>query len=724
LRRLSTTFALAFTLTAPVLAEEGMWMPQQMPKLAPALKALGFEGDAQAFADLTGQPMGAIVSLGNCSASFVSPEGLLVTNHHCAVAALQYGSKPGRNLLEDGFLAKTRAEESWNGPGARIWVTTAVREVTDAVMNGIDPKVPDGERYATIDRRVKELTAACEKGGSRCRVAPFFGGLQWYEITQLEIQDVRLVYAPASGIGVFGGETDNWRWPRHTGDFTFMRAYVGKDGKPAPHAESNVPFKPKRWLPVSARGASPNDLVFVAGYPGRTERLETVAEVKETTDWYYPRAVRRAKEQLAILEQASKGREATAIAVASKKQGLGNALTNNQGMLEGLLKGGVLAKRGENERALQEWIAADPKRKQEIGDVVAEIAALQAEADATRDRDATLRALVSSSVLLSGADTIHRLSVERQKSDIERDAAYQERNWTRLKDAAQRAQKSYDETADRALLRYTMREAAALPASQRIAPLDRLVGLKAEMPAKDREKAIERYLDKLYRGTSLDDAGKRVALYSAPPAQVASSRDSFLVLARALDELGREVRAKEKEREGALYRLRPRYMRALLEKGGGLVAPDANSTLRITYGRVLGVPAKDGLVYLPQTTLAGIVEKATGEGDFAAPKKELAAIEALRKGKKTPYLDPQLGDVPVNFLSSVDTTGGNSGSAALNGKGELCGLLFDGTYETIASDYLFDTVKTRSINVDIRYVLWVMSEVDGAQNVLAEMELK
>ena len=219
----------AVTLFAACLAaEEGMWMPQQIPSMAGRLKALGFQGDPKAFADLTGQPMGAVVSLGGCTASFVSPEGLIVTNHHCVTGGLQYNSTPTRNLLKDGYLAKSRDEELPNGPGSRVSVTTSVTDVTGAITGNIDPKATDRQRYDVIERRVKQRVAACEKSGQRCTVASFFDGLKYFEITQMEIRDVRLVYAPAEGIGVFGGETDNWRWPRHTGDWSFLRAYVGK----------------------------------------------------------------------------------------------------------------------------------------------------------------------------------------------------------------------------------------------------------------------------------------------------------------------------------------------------------------------------------------------------------------------------------------------------------------------------------------------------------------
>jgi hypothetical protein len=282
-------------------------------------------------------------------------------------------------------------------------------------------------------------------------------------------------------------------------------------------------------------------------------------------------------------------------------------------------------------------------------------------------------------------------------------------------------QRTMDATADRALLGWALGLAAALPAEQRILAVDQAAGLKAGMPKADADKAIHAFLQRLFEGTKLGDREFRLNLLEKSTADLLATKDPFILLAAAMEPLGESIRESAKNRGGARLRLMPRYMEALLAKAGGLVAPDANSSLRVTYGQVKGVDAKDGLYYKPQTTLAGIIEKQTGEGDFDAPKVQLDAIKALQAGRKTPYVDSVLGNVPVNFLSTVDTTGGNSGSPTLNGKGELVGLLFDGTFESVASDYLFDPATTRSIHVESRYMLWNMTEVDGAINLLREM---
>ncbi|HEY3381048.1 MAG TPA: S46 family peptidase [Vicinamibacterales bacterium] len=704
-------------------AEQGMWMPQQIPDLAARLRTLGFTGDPRAFADLTGQPMGAIVSLGGCTASFVSPDGLIVTNHHCVTGGLQFNSTPKRDLLTDGYLAKTRDEELSNGPGSRVLVTTSVKDVTDAITGTIDVATTDRQRNGTIERRIKERVAACEQNGLRCSVTPFFEGLKYYEIAQLEIRDVRLVYAPAEGIGVFGGETDNWRWPRHTGDWSFLRAYVGKDGKPAAYSKDNVPYKPAHWLKVSALGTKPGDLVFVVGYPGRTFRNRTFAEIRETTEWTLPRSVRLAQEQLALIDKLTASNKELAIKLAGRIQGLNNGLTNTKGVLEGLVKGGALGLKEAQEKSLVSWIAATPARQKQYGDVLPALAALQAEGEQVRERSAVMTNLSSASQYLGAAQTLYRLSVQRPKNDLDREAGFQERDWSRIREAQDRLQRSLDATADRAFLRWALGLTAVLPAGQRIEALDTAVGLRAGLPAAEADHNIDAYLEKLYAGTKVGDRDVRLALIDKSTAELTATNDSFIALAAALEPLAESIREAAKTRAGASARLRPRYMQALLAKAGGLVAPDANSTLRVTYGQVKGVDAKDGLFYKPQTGLAGILEKQTGAGDFNAPRKQLDAIGAFLKHRKSPYLDAGLKDVPVNFLSTVDTTGGNSGSPTLNARGELVGLLFDGTYESVSSDYLFDEVKTRSIHADSRYMLWNMAEVDGATHLIGEMTI-
>ena len=706
-----TIMVLIALLAANLYGAEGMWMPQQIPQLAVELQKMGLKIDSNRFADLTGDPMGAVISLGGCSASFVSPDGLVVTNHHCGFGALQFNSTPQRDLITNGFLAKTRDEELPAGPGSRIFVTTNIEDVTARVTGGLTPKMTDLDREKALDRAVKQLVEECEKpGGVRCRVASFFEGSQYLRTTQMEIRDVRLVYAPALGVGDFGGETDNWMWPRHTGDWSYLRAYVGKDGKPADYSKENVPYHPAHILKVSNEGVNPGDLVIVAGYPGRTFRYRTAPEVQNMQQYGYPTTIKYATDLNAILRELGKNNKAVEIANASRIKGNDNTLKNYTGTLTGFEKFGIVNQRQKREAELTAYIASHPDAKKYSG-VLDQMSALEQKDRATQQRDTVLAWLFRSSPMLTQASNLYRLSLERPKADIDRNQGFQERDWPRISEGIARAQKSLEPQSDRAGLRYFLLESQKLAANQRIAPLDDLIA---------RNGGLDKFLDQLYGNTKIADLALRKTMQTETTAQLQARHDAMIDFASALSPLLLENERREKEFTGAMSRLRPMYMEALRTSSGGRLYPDANGTLRVTFGKVVGYAPKDAVWYNPQTTVGGILQKNTGSGEFDAPKNEL---DAIRANKTAGYVDPQLGEVPVDFLSDVDTTGGNSGSPTLNAKGELCGLLFDGTYESLGSDFVVDPNITRSIHVDSVYMLWVMDAVDGAHNLLKEMGL-
>ena len=359
----------------------GMWVPSQLAEHDATLKSAGLELDPKALTDPMQPPLASVVSLGGCSASFVSPDGLIVTNHHCVTGILQFNATPKQNIVNDGYLAKTRADEKWAGPTNRIFVTRSFKDVTKDVRDGLDKLPNDRARNDQIEAREKALVGACEKDRPevRCSLKAYFGGAQYLLVEQLEIRDVRLVYAPPEGVGNYGGEVDNWRWPRHGGDFAFLRAYVGKDQKPADHAESNVPYKPAHHLRLAQKPLAPNDFVMVAGYPGTTNRLRTSFEIKEALEWGYPRRITAFEEGVQVLEAVSKQSEAIAIKANPFLRGLSNALTKIKGLSEGLGKGGVAAERAKKDAELKAWIDGEAARKAAYGDVLAKIEALVAD---------------------------------------------------------------------------------------------------------------------------------------------------------------------------------------------------------------------------------------------------------------------------------------------------------------------------------------------------------
>jgi hypothetical protein len=705
--------------TTVTVAEEGMWPPYQLPELRHGLTKAGLEIDPGKLTDLTAHPMNAVISLGGCTASFVSPGGLVVTNHHCAYRSIQYNSTEERNLLEEGFLAKSRSDELPAGPGSRVLVTVAVDDVTDRILGELAEDLGGYERYQAIEEREKAVVAECEKDeGHRCNVYSFYGGLQYNLIKQLEIRDVRLVYAPADGVGNYGGDIDNWMWPRHTGDFSFYRAYVGPDGKPADHADDNVPYHPEHHLTVSRAGLKEGDFVMVAGYPFRTNRYRLAREVESAFEWYYPTRRELLAESLAIIENETADRPDAAIKYAGRVAGLNNSMKNYQGLLESYPKTDVVERKRLGEQQLRAWVADDPGRDALYGNALQTLEKLVEKDETHRERDLYYASFARQSSLLRSARTLYRLSYERGKPDPEREPGYQERDLRRIKERLTRLDRTFDPAVDRAVWRQMILRYAAIPPDQHVEAFDAWFGIRGN---EIDEAALDRRLDEMYEGARLGDREVRLGWIDAKPEAFENSDDPFIRFAVALFEGDMAREREDKELRGQFRTARPRYMDSLIAYRNSLgqaVYPDANGTLRVTYGNVKGYSPKDAVVFTPFTCVDGILEKDTGNDPFDAPPALLDAVEQRRFGE---YADPVLHSVPVDFLSNVDSTGGNSGSPTLNSRGELVGLLFDGTYESIISDWDFVPKKTRSIHVDIRYALWVMDSVDGAEHLVQEM---
>lgn len=713
-----TVLAAALALWSQAEAKEGMWTPDQLPEIAADLRATGLELDPQSLTDLTAFPMGAVISLGGCTASFVSPKGLVVTNHHCARGSIQFNSTAENNYLADGFLAHGLEAELPAAPGTRVYVTVAVADVTGRVREGISAEWGGQQVHDTIDAREKEIVAECEEqAGHRCQVASFHGGLQYKLIDRLEIQDVRLVYGPGDNIGRYGGDIDNWMWPRHTGDFSFYRAYVAPDGTPAEHSADNVPFEPEHYLKVSSAGLDDGDFVMVAGYPGSTQRYARLAEVKNTFEWSYPTWIDTLQGWIATIEKAAPEGSEARIKYESSLAGLNNFMKNMGGQIEGARRVGLVERRQAREAALDAWVAAEASDSG-FAETLAKLDALTAEG-AQAERDNWFYSNATRSSMLSAAQRLYRLSKERQKPDAERESGFQERDLAFFRQGMQALERRYDPGVDKALWMYFLQRYVNAPESARVAALDESLGLPGSWDG----KAVGRTLDRFYAETGLGDMEHRLALMEKDPAWFEASADPFIRLAVALYDHELELERASEDRSGRMQILRPDYMQAIIawqQDQGHAAYPDANSTLRVTYGTVLGGSPRDGLAYLPFTTLDGILEKNTGEAPFDAPEHQLALI---RQGEHGPYALDSIESVPVNFLSDLDSTGGNSGSATMNARGELVGLLFDGTIESVNSDWDFDPRTTRTIHVDTRYMLWVMDKVDSAGALIEEMSV-
>lgn len=710
-----TGLILSFVLALAFLgrADEGMWMPHQMKDLNLKAQGLQMNPDDVYKKDGTGL-MSAVVNLGGGTGEFVSAEGLILTNHHVAYGAVQRASSKDKDYISDGFLARTRGEEI-PAQGYQAGVLLGYEDVTSKVNAYFKPKMTPRQRYDAYDKAQKELIAAGEKAGTdlRCTVAAMYSGNAYYLYTFKQIRDVRLVYAPPQDLGNFGGETDNWMWPRHTCDFSFLRAYVGPDGTAADYGPANVPYKPKVWLKASLDGFKEGDFTFVMGYPGRTYRNYALPVLKSDQENMAKR-IKDFRDLIGFYEAAGKKDKEVEIRYASLVKGLYNGLKNMEGKLEGFVKYDLVAKKAAQEKDLVDWIGANPARAKKYGTVIADLSAFLAKQKTFGARTELLNGVLGGSTILSQAYNIVRTVAETQKPDKDREQAYQERNLPRLKQGIQLAERGYVITTDRELLKWTLaRLRAAHPdLTKWPAPLQGLIaGTDADVAAR---------VDLMYGRTVLGDQKKRVELVGFKPAQLAAVDDPFLKLAADMEKELRGLREEGKGigREGT--DLTMAYEAAILEMKKSAYPPDANGTIRFTYGPVMGYSPRDAVWYLPQTTLKGVIEKDTGAFPFKVPAKIKDLWQARDFG---PYTDARLKGVPACFLNTTNVTGGNSGSPTLNAKGEQIGIIFDMTYESVIGDYYIIPELQRSISVDIRWVLFVTDKFSGAAHIIKEMGL-
>jgi hypothetical protein len=709
----ATLLALAAVSTA-ASAAEGMWVPQQLPDIAGPLKKAGLKLNARQLADLTGDPMGAVVSLGGCTASFVSPQGLVVTNHHCAYGAIQLNSTAQNNLLANGFIADTRAQEVSAGPAARVLVTTAFDRITDRILG--DARGKTGRAYyEAVDAASKAAVAECEQeAGVRCSVANMYYGTDFYLIKQLELKDIRLVYAPPESIGGYGGEIDNFMWPRHSGDFAFYRAYVGQDGKPAAFATDNVPYQPKAFLEVSTDPVAEGDFAMLAGYPGRTFRHRTAAEFADQVGTQLPARADLFGALLDTIGRATAGNAEAGVLYASQVASLKNNLKRAQGELDGLRRSDAVGVRQRDEAAMLAWLSKQPAAADTRRDIDA-VQAVIAQSHATRERDQLFATMRTQTQLLKSAMQLQRLAIERGKPDAQRESGYQQRDEALIEASLKQVQRRYDPAVEKAVLAGLLARYRQLPAAQRIAELDAVFGTDAAQATAA--------LDALYAGTGLGAEAERLRLLAAAPAELEASADPLMQAAATLLPAQLRIEDADKEQDGELLRLRPAYMRTLIgyrESQGQAVYPDANSTLRVSYGKVSSLVPRDGVHYTPLTTVQGIMEKHTGEEPFDAPKP---LREAIAKGDFGSSIDPVLGTQTVNFMTNLDTTGGNSGSPVMDANGKLIGLNFDSNWEAVSASWMFDPRYKRAIHVDARYLRWLMAKVYPAPHLLKEMNL-
>ena len=688
-----------------------MWEPYELTKLQKQLKQSGFSKDVSGLTDLFSHPMNAIVSLGGCSAAFVSPDGLIATNYHCIESSfLQFNSSKNENLFETGFVAKTKDAEKRSAPGARVYITTSSTEITDDVLRGISDQTESLRRSELIEENKKRIIKNCESSEEiECRVRSFFSGETYKLEKVLKIKDVRLVYAPPAYVGEYGGEIDNWMYPRHTGDFALLRAYVGKDQSVKEFNKENIPYKSKSFLKISAKGVSDGDFVMVLGYPGRTNRLLTFNEINWDLTTGFEESIKYLQRGIKLIDDHTNEADGSKLKYRGRKSGFENYYKKISGQNNGAKNFNLLEIEKENWKQFLKFANSNGS-KNELS-LLEELLGLIDESL----NENLARRYYGNSTLISMAQRIYRNAVEQGKPDQERKQGYQERDQERIRNGIKRMDYSFDSRVDKAIF------------------LDRLISysnFEAKLRRPDYSKNLlldddfeltKKKVSELY-SSEFTTADAMMKLKDMSLDELDSSNDPLIGFVRSIYPETLVYEKKYDERSAKRQLLKSNFIKLLrqyYQSNNKEIYADANGTLRVTYGNVSGVELKDGVYFKPFTTLEGIVEKHSGQEPFNVGEKLLNKIS--KKDYGTYYFEP-IDSVPVNFISTLDITNGNSGSATINSDFDLVGLAFDGMLETIIADYKY-IPQARSISVDSRYLLWTLEKVEGADNILKELTI-
>jgi len=704
-------FSALILLPLLLVAREGMWEPHQMPSLKNELRAAGFNKNVNSISDLFEFPMNAIVSIGGCSAAFVSPNGLIATNYHCVESSyLQYNSTNEDDLFATGFTASNYEDEKPSPPGSRVFITTSSTEITDEVLAGTLETEDYVSKAEIIEQNSKNIVSNCEKDSSiRCRVRSFFGGETYKLEVQTVIKDVRLVYAPPSSIGEYGGEIDNWMYPRHTGDFALLRAYVAPDGSSKEFDQANVPFSPETYLKISAKGVSDGDFVMIIGYPGSTNRLQTFAEINYDLTQGFARSIEFLKRGIKLIEENTKGDEAATLKYRGLKSGYENYYKKIAGQLEGSQRFGLLDSEKIKWDEFMGYVESNASSAEKN-----DLALLLDLIKEQQDRYLA-ETYYGNSSLISYVFSIFKNADERRKPNEERDSGYQERDQNRIKNSIKSAQYRFEAKIDKAIFIDRLATYKDFNANLRRPEFSRALKLDGS-----REETLA-VVDQLY-SSEFSDPTKMLELFEKSFEEIITLEDPLINFIESIYAESKEYEKQYDAERAERQKLRSTFIKLLKDYYQKMNKPlyaDANGTLRVTYGNVMGLELQDGIAYKPFTSLEGILEKHRGEAPFNAPENLRSLIQKKDYGT---YVAKDVSSVPVNFISDLDITNGNSGSATINKDFELVGLAFDGMIETIISDYKY-IPEARTISVDSRYFLWNLEKVAEAKNILAEIEI-
>jgi len=716
---LSLLFAISL-IPVSVLGDEGMFLPDTLNGLP--IKKLQQRGLKIPITDIynPNRPSikDAVVVVDGGTGEFLSNEGLLLTNHHVAFDALVSASSAAKDYATNGYLAKTRSEEL-PAQGYNVQITQDLKDVTSEVLSGVTDAMSPQERSAAIASKARSIQAANAKPaeGITAQVQALNEGLSYYLFTYLTLPDVRIVYAPPKNIGFYGGDPDNFEWPRHDGDFTFMRVYVSADGKPAEYSPNNVPYKPKKFLSISMGGVKENDFVMVMGYPGSTRRYRESYSVAYNQDVFMPFLIDLFHEQIDGLQEIGKTNRELQIKLQSRIFDIANTLKDFEGSVTAMRREGVVDTRRKEEAAFTQWVNQNPDRQKKYGDVLPSLQKAYDELNKTQPRDSIVQQLNAVSDVFQIAAIISAVAADKDKPQADRNPNLAMLG-TRARAAIPEIFGERIPTYEHRILAFLLRKAAELPPGQKIAPIEKRFGA---LQGAARIRAEEEFASAVLESKKVSTTESLAALFDMTSAQLRELHEPLIDFAGEMGALNDDVQDHTRSFNMLVAGLRPLLMRGISEMRGGIPYPDANRTLRFTYGDVKGYIPKDAAIYQPFTTLSGVVEKDTGRDPFDAPEKLKQLYRAHDFG---PYATPDGQNVPVDFLSTTDIIGGNSGSPIMNGRGEQVGIVFDGNYEGLGNDFFYNDAKGRTISVDIRYVLFIADKFGGAGYLLKELDIK
>jgi len=697
-----------------VKADEGMWLPALIEKLnISQMKKEGCMLNAEDIYSINHSSLkDAVVALdhGSCTAELISDEGLLLTNHHCGFDEIQAHSTVDHDYLKDGFWARTKEEEL---PNLKKSASFLIRfeDVTDKILPELNDQMTSDER----SKKVREIASKIEKEATGenpydSRVQSLYNDNKYYLFVYETFKDIRLVGAPPQSMGKFGGETDNWMWPRHTCDFSMFRIYCGKDGKPAAYSKDNVPYKPKYHLPISLNGYKTNDFAMVMGYPGSTNRYKTSYGIEYTENVTNPIRIKVREEKQRIMHEFMNTSRKNKLMYAAKFARSANYYKYSIGENKGIESLDIINQKKQLETQFTKWVNADAKRKEKYGEALNMIASAYKDITAATASEYMMEAMVRGPEIFYFAYRTRPL-YDALKSDknSERIGLASDR----VKDGLDQFFKDYDPETDQKIAASLFRIYAENVAPQYYPPFIREVKAKYG-------NDFEKYTKELYAKSIFGSQDKLVEFFKKPRAKVLEKDPLFqasLEIFRMMGVIGDET-GKTTDELSKGNRL---FVAGLMEmEADKTFYPDANSTMRLTYGTVGDYIPRDAVKYDYFTTLRGYIEKEIpGDDEFDVPAKLKELYAAKDYGR---YADKD-GSLHTCFLTNNDITGGNSGSPVINGKGELIGIAFDGNWEAMSGDITFENSIQKCINVDIRFVLWTIDKMAGAQNLIDEMTI-